>query len=773
MKNKDEQYRKALESLLHSDEYRPMRSRDMAHILGIPRSEFHAFRGVLEILRQQEQVVRGRDARWRLSADEKEVTGAIDIAMAGHGFVIPDNREDPDVFIPPDRMLDAFDGDRVRAKVTESERRGERRLSGRVVEVVARARTRIVGKMQANGRALIEDPRNSYEFAIELSPDAPAKSASQSAKSQRLRRNAEKAGAPPAKKSSVRLAAGGAAALPPAGQKVLLDVLSWPLDPRGPRAEIIEVLGPSGDPDTETAAILAENDAPGPFPEEVTHAARHLPRDLTPEEKACRLDATESICCTIDPADARDFDDALGIRRDGENFVVDVHIADVARSVPAGSVIDAEARERSTSIYLPERVIPMLPEEISNDLCSLRPGEVRPAKTVRLTFTPEGERVGYAIHRSFIRSRRRFTYEEVRDLITHETLRERFEDKDLLRCVVDLHALAMTLREKRLAAGSIELNLAEFRVVIDENGRATALEKVEHDFSHQLVEEFMLAANRAVAEWAASNGLPSLHRQHPPPKEERVEELAEFLNASGYAFKPPLQRRKLNAVIAKVAGRPEEHAINLMILKSFQQAVYGPEADVGHFAMNFPRYMHFTSPIRRYPDLFLHQMLDRAFALGAAKADRLPKKTRKVVGAGEAKENLEELGKHCSGRERRAMRIEEAVKDFRRLELLSKASDRDFDAVVTGVKKFGIFVEITGYFVEGMIPKAALAAKGFSTREELPPLASGGNRGRSAKARRPRMAGDPGFHIGQVVRVRVRKVDLAERQCELDFLGAE
>ncbi len=766
--NKHDQYEQRLRALLSADEYRPMRSRDMAHLLDIPKKEFHDFRGVLEEIRQAGDVIRGRDARWRTPEREREIIGVIDIAMAGHAFVIPQNREEPDVFIPPDRLQDAFDGDTVLVLATESERRGSRGLTGRVVRVVERARSRIVGRMLQNSRALVDDPRNHYEFAIEFSPGAPAKSASQAAKSMRRRRNAERAGAPETK-ASVRLTVKADSELPPPGQKVLLEVLHWPLSPEGPRAAIVEILGPSGDPDTETAAILAENGAPGPFPEAVGHAAKRLERELSPGELRGRLDCTEEICCTIDPADARDFDDALGIREDADgNLVVDVHIADVARYVTAGDVLDIEARDRSTSIYLPERVIPMLPEEISNDICSLRPLETRPAKTVRLKYTPDGERIGYSIHRSVIRSRHRFTYGEVRDLVRHEAVAAAFPDRELLDCVMQLHGLAMRLRERRLAGGAIELNLSEFKVVIDAEGKAVAMEEVEHDFSHQLVEEFMLAANRAVAEWAASNGLPSLHRQHPSPKEERVEELAEYLNASGYAFKPPLQRRKLMNVIAKAKGRPEEHAINLMILKSFQQAVYGPESDVGHFALNFPRYMHFTSPIRRYPDLYLHQMLDRAFALGAAKSNKLPKKLRKPV---LTDDNLETLGHHCSGRERRAMRIEEEVKDFRRLELLSKADDRDFDAVVTGVKKFGIFVEIRGYFVEGLIPKASLASKGFSTREELPPPAAGTKGGK--RIARAKLAGDPGFHIGQVVRVRVRGINLAERQCDLEFLGVE
>ncbi len=765
--NNHDRYEKVLRTFLASPEYRPMRSRDMAHLLNIPKKEFHDFRGVLEELRHEGIVRRGRDARWRPAAKETEVIGDIDIAMAGHAFVIPPNPEDPDVFIPPDSLLDAFDGDTVRVMVTESERRGERRMSGRVVEVVKRARTRIVGKVQKNGRAVVEDPRNHYEFTIQFSPDAPAKSAAQAAKSQRRRRNAEKAGLHPAKASSVRLTVNESVPMPPPGQKVLMEVLSWPKSPEGPRAVIIEVLGPSGDPDTETAAILAENNAPGPFPPDVIRDARRIDRELTPEDIASRLDCTNEICCTIDPVDARDFDDALGIREDADgNLIVDVHIADVAHYVVPGSDLDIEARDRSTSIYLPERVIPMLPEEISNDICSLRPNEVRPAKTVRIKYTPEGERIGYSIHRSVIRSRHRFTYGDVRDLVEHPAMAKEFPDKELLDCVFKLHSLAMTLRGKRMSGGAIELNLKEFRVVINTDGRAVAMEEVEHDFSHQLVEEFMLAANRCVAEWAASNGLPSLHRQHPAPKEERVEELAEYLNASGYAFKPPLTRKKLMSVITKAAGKPEEHAINLMILKSFQQAVYGPDSDVGHFALNFAKYMHFTSPIRRYPDLYLHQMLDKALALGAAKANKLPKKLRKLVATDD---DVVALGMHCSGRERRAMRIEEAVKDFRRLELLSKAKDSDFEAVVTGIKKFGIFVEIRGYFVEGLIPRVALAAKGYSTREELPPLAAGSKK----KVKRPQLAGDPGFHIGQVIRVRVRKVDLAARQCELEFLGVE
>ncbi|MDR1519251.1 MAG: RNB domain-containing ribonuclease [Planctomycetota bacterium] len=758
-----EQFGRDLKAFFAKPGYRPMRSRDMAFRLGVPKREFHEFRSALEELRLAGLIVRWDDSRWRLPGDvEKLLPGRLDIALAGHAFLIPDDAGAADVFIPSDRLLDAFDGDRALVRVLE----GGRRPAGEVAEVVERARTRLIGSMLANGKAKVDDPRFSYEFAIVFSPDAPDKSASQTAKSQRRRRNAEKAGGKPSSLAPNSRTVASDADLPPKGQKILMEVMAWPKAAGGARARIVEVLGPSGDPDTETAAILAENDAPGPFPENVLLAARRLERSLQPQDLAGRLDLTGEICCTIDPPDARDFDDALAIREDPDGaLTVDVHIADVAHYVRPGSELDIEARNRSTSIYLPERVIPMLPEELSNDVCSLRPDENRLAKTVRIKFSPEGERLGYSIHRTLIRSHRRFTYGEVLSLLRDKALARAFPDRELLGQVVRLHGLAMRLRKRRLDGGAIDLNLGEFRVVIDSEGRTEALEKVENDESHQMVEEFMLAANRSLAEWTAANGLPTLHRLHPPPKDERVEELAEYLTASGYPFKPPFQRKKLKAVVARAAGRPEEHAINLMILKSFQQATYARDPDIGHFALNFPKYLHFTSPIRRYPDLHLHQMLDMAFAIAREKTNKLPKKLRRPV---VVEGSLDELGEHCSSRERRAMRIEEEVKDFRRLELLSRADGRDFQAVVTGVRKFGVFVELAGFLVEGLLPKSELARKGYVAREDLPPPAVG----RRAGAKRPELAGGPGFHIGQLVRVRVRKVDLSARRCDLEFLEA-
>jgi ribonuclease R len=761
----------------------------MARDLGIAPEDFHDFRQVLEYLRQDGLVIRGKDARWHLAGKaprprtvtkkprwhmpakerrleldddvdvgDKILEGTIDITLSGNAFLLPDNPTDPDVFLSPDAILDAFDGDRVRVVVkTDS-----RRPYGLVKAVLARANPRVVARILPSGKAVTEDPRNHYEFNLVPSPDAPTRSASQAAKSQRRRRIAGEGSRGDSGRYSTP---GGIVEPPPAGQKVLMEVVSWPASPEGPRARIVEILGPAGDPDTETASILAGYNAPGPFPPEVLQAARTLARSGKVDLTTGRLDLTGAVTLTIDPVDARDFDDALSISP-GKNgvMIVDVHIADVSHYVQPGTPLDLEARERATSIYLPERVLPMLPEELSNDVCSLRPGEVRPVKTVRLHFDAKGNRTSYSIHRSLIRSRHRFTYEEVRDLLNQPSLGRDFPDPEVWESLQALHELASRIREKRLAHDTVELNLAEYRVVIDAHGLAQGLEAVEHDFSHQLVEEFMLAANRAVAEWAAANGLPVLHRQHPSPKEDRLAELSEYLTASGYVFKPPFNRHKLVKVVAAARGTPEEHAINLMILKSFQQAVYGPDPDIGHFALVFSKYLHFTSPIRRYPDLHLHQMLDRAFT--EAGSERLPKRLSHLVQAGE---DLAKLGQHTSARERRAMRIEEEVKEFRRLELLSRATNRDYQAVVTGVKKFGVFVEVAGFFVESLLPRVDLARHGFSTRLELPPLAV--KDGKKPKKERRVFAGDPGFHIGQTVRVRVKKIDLSSRRLELDFLG--
>jgi ribonuclease R len=714
----NEYFSKLILAELAKPKYNPSRSRELARDLGVGDKDYPEFRDTIQELLDSEKIIRRKGGRWGLgeTGDGKEITGTLSIARAGFGFLLPDDNTLDDLFIPEEKLGSALHGDKVKVQVEE--RCGsDYRRTGRVLAVLERASPRIVAFVTPEGHARPEDPKNPFDFLIERTD---------------------------LKFSST--------------DKILLEVTVWPGEGGEPSGKVLEILGPAGDPDTETAAILHSYNAPGLFSKEVKDEVHALRRNLTPEEKAERLDLTKLVTFTIDPDTARDYDDALSfqIRADGTR-VVGVHIADVSWFVRPGTKLEEEARERSTSIYLPERVIPMLPEELSNDLCSLRADEDHLTKTVFLHYDQKGERTGYTIHRSLIRSAKRFTYGEVKTLLEDEAKAAEFGRDDVISSLRSLHELAQQLRQRRLDNGCIELELGEYKIVIDENGHASGIEKCEHDFSHQLVEEFMLAANVAVAEWSANNSLPVLHRVHDSPGEDEVESLAEFLTASGYPFKPPFRRDRINAIIAKTRGKPEEHSINLAILKSFRQAIYAPNLDTGHFALNFPRYLHFTSPIRRYPDLHLHQALDAVFSPGA---DKLPKKLKKMPKKSEMK-NLESLGFHTSGRERRAMKIEEEVKDFRRLELLSTLDQKDFVGVITGIRKFGIFVELKDYFVESMLPREMLEKKGFSTREEVPGKKRHADKGGSA----------PGFHLGQEVKVRVVEIDLSKRLCELEFVG--
>ncbi len=705
---------------------KPCKARELARRMQVPDHAYRAFRDTLHTMEDQGLLVRLKGGRWALSEREGRIPGTLEVTRGGFGFLLPDDAHLDDVYIPEQALGDALNGDRVLVRLRrEAGARGPRRI-GVVDEILERRTRRLVGMVERRGRGLVCHPEDERLPSL------------------RIER--------PARGKPVQMRA---------GDKVLLEITTWPRAGARGAGTVLERLGPAGEPDTETAAILAAWDAPGPFPKEVLDEIRGRDTRISDAERGARLDLTDLLAVTIDPEDARDFDDAISIRRTRDGYVLGVHIADVSHYVREGTALDREARERSTSIYLPARVIPMLPAELSNDACSLRPEEVRPALSVFLHLDEAG-RVTRAepVARSLVRSARRLSYTQVRAILEddHEAAQV---DPEILSALRTLHRLTQKMRARRLQAGAIELELPEARVVLNEADEAVGMAVVEHDFSHQLVEECMLAANVAVAQYAAEHVLPVLYRVHDEPERDDLRTMADFLRSYGYNFRLPFRRKGLNDVLRAAHGRPEEHAINLAVLKSMQQAVYSPH-QTPHFALAFETYTHFTSPIRRYPDLHLHQVLKGLFPEGTA---RLPQRPRRRLPRGATPE-LVRLGSHTSGRERRAMKIESEVKTLRRLELLAKADQRIHKALVTGIHDFGVFVEIEDFFVDGLLTRDELARHDRAPVEMLPGGGRARARGRKARAR----GGDQGFHLGEELSVAVEEVSLADRRCRLTFV---
>jgi ribonuclease R len=500
---------------------------------------------------------------------------------------------------------------------------------------------------------------------------------------------------------------------------------------------ITEVLGPRGEPGVDTLSVIREYDLPEEFPHDTLDEARAQAQQFDESLKG-RLDLTGETIVTIDPLDARDFDDAISLSRlAGGHWRLGVHIADVSHFVPEDTALDREAHARATSVYLPDRVLPMLPEIISNNLASLQPHKVRYTKSAFLEFTPEGVFIGAEAHNAAIKSVRRFAYEEVDEFLAdRDAWRSKLSPK-VHQLLADMHELAMTLRARRFRKGALELDMKEVKVDLDRNGKVTGAHVVEHTQSHQMIEEFMLAANEAIAELIQKAGYHFLRRVHASPDPRKLQALTEFAAELGFQTESLESRFELQRLLKAVQGRPEQHAVNYAVLRSLQRAVYSPEVE-GHYALASDTYCHFTSPIRRYPDLTVHRLLDTMLR-GKKAVNDIPQ--------------LMVLGEHCSDRERRA---EAAERELTKLKLLHYLEDRigqEMDAVVTGVEEFGLFVQGVQLPAEGLVHVTTLADDYYHFDRRSHTLTG-------------RRAGNS-FRLGDLVRVEVARVDVDRR--ELDF----
>jgi len=682
---------------------RPLKPRELAEGLGIPPTEYGEFR---ELLRQLEQAgVLYQVQRQRYAAPERInlVVGRLSTTRKGMGFVALEDGDGPDIFIPADALKTGQDGDRVVVRL-ERQRRGER-PEGRVVKVLVRARETIVGSFHArrgaggvHGFVVPNDKRFRWDVVV------PAGDA------------------------------GGAED----GQVVVVRITDWGSAARGPEGAVERILGRAGDPGVDVAAIIHGHELPLDFPPEVEAEAEALrARGLTSAELAGREDLRQLLVFTIDPADAKDHDDALSVRPlDGGGYEVGVHIADVSHYVRPGTPLDLEALQRGTSIYLVDRVIPMLPHPLSSDLCSLRAGEDRLALSLLLTVDAECRVEQYRLVRAVIRSRHKLAYEEAQAVLDGSA----GIDPETDAALAQLLTLSRALRAQRRARGSLDFDLPEARVVLGAAGEPTDIQRVQRLESHRLIEDFMLLANETIARAGGGPDSAFVYRIHERPDEARLEQLREFAGTLGYRLGKGTPR-DLQRLLGQAAGRPDEGLISTVVLRSMKQARYS-EQNLGHFGLAAQQYTHFTSPIRRYPDLVVHRL----------SAQRLIARET----GGVSTEALAEIARHASERERVAVAAERDSIDLKKVEFMQRHLGDEFDGTIASVRAFGFFVLLDAYFVEGLVHVSSLDDDYYLFLEDQFALVGENSRRR--------------FRLGDRVRVRVSAVNLEERQ--IDFLLA-
>jgi ribonuclease R len=712
---------------LRSHHYRPLRLRRLAHFFDVAEDDYADFRTLVKGLIDEGEIALGargklvpaerpaptkRPREPRRAGAERTVQGRFSLSARGFGFVEPDSPDGPtrgeDVYVGPGDTAGAVTNDTVLAQVTRKTPRG---YAGRIVEIVQRGQTRFVGTyLVVDGRPIVRPDGGVLlqDFPV---PDP---------------------GAP------------GPGARPK--DKVVFEVLKYALPGEPGEAVIVEVLGHRGDPGVDTLAVIRQFDLPDEFSDGALAEARRAAARLNEEALRSRRDLAGETVITIDPEDARDYDDAISLTRNRDGTVtLGVHIADVSHFVQEGSPLDAEARERGTSVYLPTTVIPMLPGTLSNGACSLQEGRTRLTKSAFITFDRESEPVRAEFANSYIRSAKRLTYQQAQAALDGNADGLSPQVVDLLRAMDDL---ARRLLERRRRSGYLELDLPQVDLEFDDQGRVVAAHPEDASFTHRIIEMFMVEANEAVARELAHRGIPFIRRVHPDPEPEATEELKHYARSVGQMLHDPSDRLELQRLLNRVRGRPEAYGIHLAVLKSLRRAEYSTKAE-GHFALASDAYCHFTSPIRRYPDLVVHRALDRVLR-GEAKKPRQKGKPTGASGDGD----LDALARHSSQTERRAEAAERELTKVKLLEFLEAKVGEVYSGVITGVQAFGLFVEIPHLLIDGLVHVSSLKDDQYEFDRKRWALV-GRRQGRILR-------------VGSEFQVRIVRVDIPRRQLDLE-----
>jgi len=706
-----EDYTERILRFVGSTEYRPQRLRTLARTLGIAADEYGGFRDSVKALMKTGRLVLGSSKVLTLPEPSNRIVGRFRLNPRGFGFVIPDEPDaHGDLFVPPGDSGGAVTGDTVEAKVVKRGKRDGRMMhEGRVVQIVKRGQNHFVGELCKDfGRWFVRPDGNTIHAPVFVD-DPGAKSAKE-------------------------------------GDQVVIEILRYPDVRKDAHGVIVRVLGERGRPEVDTLSIVVQYQYPEAFEDRVLEEARAVGLAYDPEAAAAvREDLRKLTIVTIDPDDARDFDDAISLVPAGDGQVeLGVHIADVSHFVRDGAVLDIEARARSTSVYFPKHVIPMLPEVLSNGVCSLQERQPRLTKSAFITYDSAGRVRRTRFANSIISSTKRLTYGQATDVLSGKA---GGLSRNVVALLKDMERLARAIQKRRLTEGMLVLDLPEMELIFDADDNVIGTQPADTSFSHTLIEMFMVEANEAVSRLFAGLGVPHLRRIHPEPDEAAGEALSKFLAAMGISVPKSLDRFALQAILKKVKGKPAAFAANLALLRSLQRAEYSPKL-LGHFALASEHYAHFTSPIRRYPDLTIHRLLDRYL--------RGELDTKKGIAEAPSTGELTKLGEHCSQLERRAEDAERELRLVKILRLIEKRLGDKLPGVVTGVTNFGLYVQLPEYLVDGLLRFNEMSDDWWEVDTDTGCVVAE----RSGQR----------ISIGQTLEVVIAGVDIAARQ--IDLAGA-
>ncbi len=670
---------------------------------GFPGDDLQHVADSLRALCRQGRIVRLKKNHYALPDRQNLATGRVHAHPDGYGFLILEDRDAEDLYINRREMRRVMHGDRVMARI---ERRSRGGSETHIVQVLERAHKRLIGTYN-------EIDRHGYLIPMD------------------------------ARIGPIRVDTGGKK--PDEGKVIAAEISRYGTALSPPEAQIVKVIGDPDDPEVQAQSIVFRYGLSATFPSAVYQEANRISHAIPTAEIDARTDLRSLPIVTIDGENARDFDDAVCVRRQGAGYELYVSIADVAAYVAPQSALDEEAFARATSVYFPDRAIPMLPEALSNGICSLNPQEDRLTKTACIVFNARGEVIDSRFFNSVICSHERMTYTDVRRILVDRDSETLDRYRDLVTQFELMEELALLIYEQRKARGNLDFDLPEAEIILDVQGAPENIVRAERNIAHRIIEEFMIAANESVARTLTEKNLPFLYRVHEGPDQDALEALAPFLLSLGYRL--PLKKDKISPLefqklLESARGRPEERVLNRVLLRSMKQAVYQPE-NIGHFGLASACYTHFTSPIRRYPDLIVHRIFDRAL-----RGEKLKPNEREDL-----LRYLQEAGKHTSERERHAMDAEREMVDLKKAQFMMNKIGEEFTGYITTLASFGFFVELDDYFVEGLVKLSSLADDDYDYYEKEYVI-QGRRHGRK-------------FRLGDNLRVKVARINAF--RSEIDF----